>query len=161
MLISAIAIAVGEYVSGGMWSVAAEPEIHGDLTNMQGNEIVKGADFFVVGRLAFGEFLGLRFSFRGDRNLRLLQRTEPRANILPRGERRQTQIGRVLAVSVLFPVRNFGFFGVFEIGRFEGVNSAIGLVTNGRLWIGVVQFYRWRARDVDLDHLFQQMPVRE
>ena len=85
--------------------------------------------FFVVGRLAFGEFLGLGANFRGDCGLGLHQIVEPLTDLAPGGKRRKLNVRRSNTVVVLLPVGDFRFFDLFQIGGLEGVEPAIALFT--------------------------------
>ncbi len=56
---------------------------------------------------------------------------------------------------VLFPVRDFGFLGLFQVGRLEGVDAAIAIIAGRRLGIRIAEFHGETSREVDFQNFLQ------
>src|SRR5690349_2656860 len=132
VLVLAIAVLVREHFRSRVGLVSSESERQADVTELEGDKIVKSLHFLHVGRLALYEFLFFSTDLRTGLAALAFEAGIPTPNFFPTGERGQLYGG-------LFGFLPSAFLLKFFLGIHRGVrgspviNLAIALFRNFRL----------------------------
>ena len=88
VLVLAIAILVGEYLSGGVGLVSSDAKVDADVANLGGYITVEGSGFIFVGGFASDELGDLSFDLRAGRGAVGFEAAVPGSYLIPALERR-------------------------------------------------------------------------